>query len=63
MGFFVDLGIPFEVVKDRANLLWGKFGLLETRNKGNGMFLCIFSCDKEVNDTLESGPWYILRPL
>lgn len=42
VGYFVDRCIPIKVVTQRAHELWGKMGMTEVRDKGDGLFLFIF---------------------
>ncbi|GKB96331.1 RNA-directed DNA polymerase, eukaryota, reverse transcriptase zinc-binding domain protein, partial [Tanacetum coccineum] len=58
-GYFVGHQMFVNELKYNVKRLWGKYGLSEVIDKGNGIFKFKFSKSKGISFVIENGPWML----
>lgn len=63
VGSFIHFRLPFKLVEDSIQKLWGSLGLQKVFLQDKGYFIYKFSNPEERNNVLALGPWYISNKL
>ncbi|KAG5560625.1 hypothetical protein RHGRI_003821 [Rhododendron griersonianum] len=58
VGYFIDRRLPFKSVKDIAERIWAKFGLIDVLSNDEGFFFFQFDKVGAFREVIEAGPWH-----
>ncbi|KAF7145034.1 hypothetical protein RHSIM_Rhsim04G0043700 [Rhododendron simsii] len=58
VGYFIDRRLPFKSVKDIAERIWSKFGLIDVLSNDEGFFFFQFDKVGAFREVIEAGPWH-----
>lgn len=59
VGYSIEQKLPYTLVNNSAERLWGKYGLVDVLTKDNGFFLFKFNNAKGSEFVLDGGPWHM----